>query len=146
MSCVQSSPMLPTRSHLSVSFRSSTTRSATIKITRWRIISSSHCNCSSMSGRVHRSARCDWGSMSVSGRFRVGFGSGARVSRRVSMYWSSAPATIDNILIYSLPIEHLQILLQYIPYIRTSLKMYHSARNGYAEAPSSTAANPNRTL
>ena len=29
---------------------------------------------------------------------------------------------------------------------RESDKMYHFARNGYTEAPSSTTANPNRTL
>ena len=34
----------------------------------------------------------------------------------MTMYWSSAPASIDNILIYSLAIEPLQVLLQYIPY------------------------------
>ena len=42
------------------------------------------------------------------------------------MYWSSAPASIDNILIYALAIEHLQVLLQYNfhtlrdPYYRTT--------------------------
>ena len=37
------------------------------------------------------------------------------------MYWSSAPASVDNILIYCFAIEHLQVLLQYIPHIASPL-------------------------
>ena len=65
---------------------------------------------------------------------RFGVVSG-RVAGQGSMYWSSAPASIDNILIYMLAIEHMQVLLQYIRFrnFRRSLGVDSALRSAGAK-------------